>query len=122
METVLIQVKDKYCNIVYGSYIITNISATYASKASGAEYHVAYLLQSSCLNARITLRTQIGDYNGLAGKTISLIYDSANPLTIKTCGYQNDLFCQPNGGDCNIAINDNKCYILLHHIRMNIKE
>ena len=92
-------------------YIFICMLATYSSGDNGAEYHVAYYLQSSCLNPRITLRTQIGDYNDLPDETISLVYDSANPLTIKTCGFENDLFCQPNGGPCNIAISATTCYL-----------
>ena len=91
--------------------IFLHILATYSSQDNGAEYYVAYFLASSCLNPRITLRTQISDYDNSTNGTISLVYDSANPTIIKTCGYQNDLFCQPNGGLCNIPTNNVNCSI-----------
>ena len=69
------------------------------------------MLTSSCINPKITLRTHVGDYDLVTDERISLIYDSANPLTIKACGVQNDLFCQPNGGPCNIPIDAGICYL-----------
>ena len=78
---------------------------------TNAIFYISYYVLSTCINPRITLRTQTGDYDNLSGEYITLGYDSVNPVIIRSCGYNNELFCQLNNDTCDIPINTNQCSI-----------
>ena len=102
---------------VHATFTHTNVKnlGLFASAEANAQYLISYYASTTCVNPKITLRTQTGDYDNLNNEHMDLYYDSANPKLIKKCGYgsSNYYFCDVNNGNiCNSNIGlSNTCYI-----------